>query len=332
MKMNLILINILRILRKVYTKILGTYKPPLLQREENPDHASVMIFNLLSSDKPCMIARFGSTELSAIVNYSGVNSKKHSILKFIKGEQPEWWWNPNIMKQMQEWSGFFPSTPDNMQKFGNLMINDIKELDLLGCWIPNEALFADDLKSVKKVHLRLLEPFWAKTPWTRYLRGKRVVVVHPFANDIQYQYTNNINKLYANPDILPEFSSLRVIKAVQSLGGENNGFKDWFEALQWMKDEIDKKDYDVCLIGCGAYGFPLAAHVKRQGKKAIHLGGALQLLFGIKGKRWEDPNYGVKEWGIPYGSYTSIINKYWISPSKEGKPKNANKVEGGCYW
>lgn len=49
-----------------------------------------------------------------------------------------------------------------------------------------------------------------------------------------------------------------------------------------MKDEIDKRDYDIALIGCGAYGFPLAAHIKRSGKKAVHLGGALQLLFGIK--------------------------------------------------
>ena len=55
-----------------------------------------------------------------------------------------------------------------------------------------------------------------------------------------------------------------------------------------MENEIDKHDYEVCLIGCGAYGLPLAAHVKKQGKKAIHIGGALQLLFGIMGKRWID--------------------------------------------
>ena len=254
-----------------------------MEREEDPNKASEMISSLLSSDSPCMIARFGSTELSAIVNYLGVNSKKHSVLKFIKGEQPEWWWNKNIMKQMQEWSGFFPPTPENMQKFGEIMMHDINELDLLGCWINNEGWLTRKLKNVERVHLRLLEPFWAKKPWTRYLRGKRVVVVHPFANDIHNQYINNRNKLFANPDVLPEFASLRVIKAVQSLGGEDNNFKNWFEALQWMKNEIDKKDYDICLIGCGAYGLPLAAHVKRQGKKAVHLGGALQLLFGIKG-------------------------------------------------
>jgi hypothetical protein len=100
-----------------------------------------------------------------------------------------------------------------------------------------------------------------------------------------------------------------------------------------MEDEIDKHEYDVCLIGCGAYGMPLAAHVKRQGKKAVHLGGVLQLLFGIKGNRWEDPYYAVKEWGVPVGAYANLVNRpYWIKPGEYGRPKNADNVEGACYW
>ena len=330
--MNELSIFTLKALRKLYTKTFGGYQLPPLQREEDPDKASEMIYNLLVQDKPCMIARFGSTELSALVNYLGVNTPKHSIIKYIKGEQPEWWWNKSIMNQMQQWSGFFPPTPKNMQRFGNLMLEDIKALDLLGCWVESETWFAKELNHVQKVHLRLLEPFWSNNPWTRYLKGKRIIVVHPFAEDIISQYNRHRTQLFANPDILPEFASLRVIKAVQSLGGENNGFKDWFEALDWMKTEINKEEYDICLIGCGAYGFSLAAHVKRQRKKAIHLGGALQLLFGIKGKRWENPTYGVKEWGIPYGSYSTLMNEYWIRPGESGRPQNANQVEGGCYW
>lgn len=212
------------------------------------------------------------------------------------------------------------------------MMEDMKELDLLGSWVKNEVWFTNELEYIQRVHLRLLEPFWANKPWTRCLKGKRVVVVHPFAEDILVQYINNRTLLFNNLDTLPEFASLRTVKAVQSLGGENNGFKDWFDALKWMEDEIDKEDYDICLIGCGAYGFPLAAHVKRQGKKAVHLGGALQLLFGIRGKRWENPSYGIREWGIPYGSYSSLMNKYWVRPGEGGRPKNANQVEGGCYW
>lgn len=322
----------LRVLRKAYAKFFGGYKLQQAEYENDPDTASNMIYALLEPGEPCMIARFGSTELLALVNYLGVNADRHSVVKFISGEQPQWWWEKNVMDQMQKWSGFFPSTQDNLQRFGDLMMADMEELDLLGCWLEDEARFAKELSGVKRVQLRLLEPFWSKKPWSRYLKGRRVVVVHPFADDITAQYHNNREKLFDNPDTLPKFASLRVVKAVQSLGGEDCGFSDWFEALKWMENEVDKEDYDVCLIGCGAYGFPLAAHVKRSGKQAIHLGGALQLLFGIKGKRWEDPEYGVRKWGVKYGSYVNLFTENWVRPGSCGRPSNANQVEGACYW
>lgn len=329
--MNQAFVLFLKICRKLYAKTFGGYQLPLLQREEDPDKASEMIYNLLMADKPCMIARFGAFELATLVNYLGVKDSNHSIIKFIKGEQPEWWWNERLIKYMNTNAGFFPPTHQAITQFCDLMMQDMKELNLLGCWVKNEAWFTKELKHIQRVHLRLLEPFWADKPWTRCLKNKNIVVVHPFTEDILSQY-NNRTLLFSNPDTLPKFASLRTVKAVQSLGGEDNGFKDWFEALKWMEDEVDKEDYDICLIGCGAYGFPLAAHVKRQGKKAVHLGGALQLLFGIRGKRWENPSYGVREWGIPYGSYSSLMNKYWVRPGEGGRPKNANQVEGGCYW
>ena len=160
----------------------------------------------------------------------------------------------------------------------------------------------------------------------------RVVVVHPFAELIRYQFENNREKLFENKDILPPFQ-LRTVEAIQSMCGENKkGFLSWFDALNWMENEMDKEPFDIALIGCGAYGFPLAAHAKRQGKKAVHMGGALQLLFGIKGNRWENPLYGVREWGLPEGLYTKMFNNYWVKPGDSFKPANADQVEGACYW
>lgn len=319
---------ILKILRKLYAKTFGGYQLPPLQREEDPDKASEMIYNLLSDDKPCMIARFGSTEMSAIINYLGVNSPQHSIWKFIKGQQPEWWWNKNIMNQMQQWSGFFPPTPENMQRFAKMMIEDAKEVDLLGSWLNEEYLFFQN-RDIQAVKLVLLEPYHSKHPWSRILQNKKVLVVHPFAQLINEQYKNR-KQLFCNPQVLPDFD-LITLEAVQSLGGSNNKFQSWFEALQWMEDEMDKTDYDICLIGCGAYGFPLAAHAKRKGKKAVHLGGALQLLFGIKGRRWENINYPAI-WNLPPNTYTTLFNEYWIRPSKYETPTTASRVENGCYW
>lgn len=156
-----------------------------------------------------------------------------------------------------------------------------------------------------------------------------MLVIHPFAELIIKQYQRR-EQLFDNPDVLPEFD-LKVIKAVQSLGGESNGFADWFEALQYMKNEMDRTDYDICLIGCGAYGFPLAAHAKRQKKKVVHFGGELQLLFGIKGSRWEDPLQAIK-CGLPRDFYQKLfINPAWVRP-EEYKNAHSLKVENACYW
>lgn len=317
-----------KILRKLFNR--NSDHHVSLDNAMNAEEASDEIEKLLASENGVMIARYGSTELCAIKNYMGVRTGRN-IISYIKGKTGEWWWNPNIFDQMQRWSGFYPATEANISRFSELMMEDSRELDLLGSWCSNESIMLPYIKNSPITLLRYLEPFWASSPWTKSLKGKKILVVHPFAKSILSQYKRR-DKLFDNPDILPEFESLKVIQAVQSLGKGDSRFKNWFEALEWMKREIDKADYDVCLIGCGAYGFPLAAHVKRQGKKAIHLGGALQLLFGIRGRRWDDPDYGVREWGIPKGQYSNLVNEYWIRPSSEETPSSSSDVEGNCYW
>lgn len=328
--MNKMGIYALKALRRLYSKCFASKAEVYDRGITDPDKASELIYNLLATGKPCMIARYGSTEMFAITNYLGVTAKHHSAWKYIQGKQFAWWWENNVKDQMTRWSGFFPATEENLMKFGEMMVEDSKQVDILGSWLSTEQYLNEQLKSASRVHLMQLEPFWGTKPWSRALKGKRVLVVHPFSETIKTQY-NKRHELFLKDDTLPDFEVLEVVRAVQSIGGESS-YKDWFDALNFMKSEIEKHDFDVCLVGCGAYGFPLAAHVKRMGKQAVHLGGALQLLFGIRGNRWEDPNYGVKEWGIPSGTYSGLSNEYWVRPSKEEKPKTAGQVEGSCYW
>jgi hypothetical protein len=118
---------------------------------------------------------------------------------------------------------------------------------------------------------------------------------------------------------LPDFE-LRTLKAVQTAAGEiDPRFNTWFDALAYMKSEMDKIDYDVAIIGCGAYGFLLAQYAKQRGKIGLHIGGGTQVVFGIMGKRWENTS-------------KHAVNEYWVRPSREETPKNANGVENGCYW
>ena len=319
----------LKVLRKIYGKLFATKSSTYDRGITDPDKASELIYNLLASGKPCMVARYGAFELTSVVNYLGVKNAQHSCLKYISGKSPQWWWNKRLMKFMQSNAGFFPSTEENLMKFGEMMVEDSKLVDILGSWQKGEFYLSSVLTEAKKIQLMYLDPYWSKKPWSRVLEGKKVLVVHPFAESIKSQYEKR-KYLFKVQDTLPDFKSLEVIKAIQSIGGESNGYKDWFEALEYMMSEIDKHDYDVCLIGCGAYGFPLAAHVKRMGKQAIHIGGSLQLLFGIMGNRWDhdEPHY---ENGV-FIYYAGLENKYWVRPSVSERPKTHKVVENSCYW
>ena len=288
----------------------------------NKEYANDLIYQELIQNKPSMIARLGSTEILCMTNYLGVTNyaKYKKTASYIKGITPPWWWENSTISQMEQWSGFFPREVKKVEQFCELMLRDMPEVNILGSWLKEEKFFQNEMSTAKKVMLEDLEPFFAPNPWTNALEGKRVLVIHPFSKSIEKQYIHRKN-LFPN-GLLPDFQ-LFTIKAVQTIAGQKTQFNDWFEALEHMKCEIEAINFDICILGCGAYGFPLAAHIKRKGKIAIHLGGVTQLLFGIKGKRWE--NY------IVY-PYTNLYNEHWVRPFENEKPDGADRVEGACYW
>lgn len=330
--MNRLFPRLLGFLRRMYVgKLKGGPQPRPLSRLDDPDAISDIIYRLLTSEAPCMISRFGSCELNCAVNALGVKEGPKKWLSYIQGKAPAFWWEENVMNSMKSNAGFFSNTPEQLSLFGERYLNDARKVDVLGSWCDAENDVQEYITRATKVNLLYLEPYFAAQPWSRALAGKKVLVVHPFASLIEQQYREHRQQLFTNTEVLPEFQ-LMTMQAVQSIGGDSNGFDTWFDALKYMEQEIDKREYDICIIGCGAYGLPLAAHVKRQGKKAIHLGGATQLLFGIKGKRWENPDYGTNEPNFPTGFYLRLFNEYWRRPGESDKPASASRVEGGCYW
>lgn len=290
----------------------------------SPEKNSNIIYKSLTQKEPCMIARFGGIEQTIIANYLSIKSSKRSLLNCITGKQPYWWWEKKIKKEFKTNAGFFPNEIIYIEEYCRQMIEDIKQLDVLLTWYGKEFYILKDKMRIPLISLQESEPWWQKDPWTLALKGKNVLVIHPFSELIEEQYKKR-KLLFINQDVLPDFN-LITIKAVQSINGECDDFKTWFEALDYMEKEIKRTEFDIALIGCGAYGFCLAAYIKRIGKKAFHMGGVLQLLFGIKGSRWEDPNYH------PKYNYNLLFNKYWIKPTKQYIPKSAKLVENSCYW
>ena len=286
------------------------------------ESANLFISNLLISENPCMIARFGSTELSAMLAIERFQESSlfDKLFESYKYRTINLWNSPPV-RALQTYSGFFPVKKRALKRFFEVMQSAVDELDLLGSWSKLESRYTQHLHQLPACELPLLEPYFHDDPWSRHLEGKKVLVIHPFAKLIQKQYHQNRLHLFPNRCVLPEFS-LRVIEAVQTLAGDHDErFDDWFDALDWMESEAIAVDFDVAIIGCGAYGFPLAARLKKHGKKSIHLGGATQILFGIKGNRWDERV-----------EFSAMYNKYWVRPGKRGRPANYQVVEGGCYW
>lgn len=306
-------------LRKVVSPFVKDKVDRVLSFNMKGENVQDYIRQLLESESPVMIARFGSTELTALEGYRCAINLKNTY-RYITKRIDHIGYANYIARNMWELSGFFPSNENTLNRFCELMIDLIPEVDVLGSWRIEEHLFDKELEKTIKVPLSDLEPYYFNNPWTTAIEGRKVLVVHPFEDTIRKQH-ERYEKLFADKRLTPNYD-LQTLKAVQSIAGNKPAeFDNWFQALDWMKGEIDKRDFDVAIIGCGAYGFPLAAHVKKIGKKAVHLGGAVQYLFGI----WSN---AVKD----SPEMNGLRNEYWVRPSLEETPQRSKVVENSRYW
>jgi hypothetical protein len=293
--------------------------------EYTGEAAAALIRGKLVSDSPCMIGRFGATELAGMMCVRDIESTLPLWLKYWKVFRGEMRtagkWNRRIRQHMADWSGFFPVTDDALTRFTRLMEEDARCLDVLGSWLAEEVRIRTLFEKATIIPIDIiLFPYLQDDLWTQALAGKKVLVIHPFEDSIKKQYAKR-HLLFDGKTVLPDFE-LMTLKAVQSLRGEMDQFVSWFDALAWMCQQVDRMDFDVALIGAGAYGFPLAAHIKRSGRKAVHVGGGLQLWFGIMGKRWEE-DANLK----PY------VNEHWVRPNENETPRDLKTLESGwCYW
>lgn len=294
---------------KIYSNSLRKYNGKDIMSK---DDANIWIKQMIESGEPFMAARFGAFELLNMWTYEfNINDKK-------KAKRFNYLCNN---------AGFFPKNIDLLKKYTEIMIESCKEVDLQAIWFHKfEDYYINKYmkKDIVQTYLLDFEPWSSeKYHWSSALEDKRVLVIHPFDNTINSQFKNR-EKLFVGSNILPNFE-LITLKSVQTIAGNKDlRFSDWFQALDYMTEEALKINFDIAIIGCGAYGYPLAARLKRAGKQAIHLGGATQIMFGIKGNRWE------KNKEFEYVS--KWFNEYWTKPLNKDVVKNKEQIEDSCYW
>lgn len=254
---------------------------------------------------PFLFARCGATEMRTVADY------RHNGGHF----------TDRTRQDIQNLSGVFPTDDETLGRFCDLYVACAQSADLLALWdVGDEREVIRGCQGTLFTQLRALEPYYHAHPWSAALAGKKVLVVHPFKETILRQYARR-EQLFPGTDILPAFASLTVVQAVQGLAGQQTGYASWFDALAATQAEMDAADYEVAIIGAGAYGLPLAAHARDTGHTAIQMSGATQLLFGIRGKRWDD-----------HPVISKLYNNAWVRPAPEEGISHRETVEGGSYW
>lgn len=169
---------------------------------------------------------------------------------------------------------------------------------------------------IYKIQAPQLEPYYYKDSWMPALKGKRVLIVHPFVTTIQQQLLN-LKEIFPCPWF--EDCTFVFAKPPMTLAGNHQG-KDWKEHYDQFITELDQiKEYDIALVAAGGYGMLIADYIYTQKKQVLYIGGALQIFFGIIGKRW----FENKE-------ILAMMNDYWVRPKE--RPDNCLRVERGCYW
>ena len=259
----------------------------------------------IQSGDPFIASKIGAVERTVISDRLQFNDYKNQTKFFASNN-----------------AGISPGDDNTLDFFFEIYTSALQNISYLGSMESyEEAIVIENFASQAEFfELRFLEPFYFDNPWSEALEGKKVLVIHPFEEDIKNQYAQREHIFGHN--VLPEFN-LKTIKSEQTNGGglASGGDLNFAEALEIMTGKMDKIDYDVALIGCGAYGLILADYALSQEKQAVHIGGGLQIMFGIKGKRWDNhPDIG------------PMYNDHWCRPHHSTKPVRFEAIEGGTYW
>lgn len=285
---------------------------------------NTLINNFIIQNKPGLIGKLGSTESQNI--YQMHFDSRLDFLN-LNVEAIDCFRSDFFTADLEIGPGVFPLTPFSAKTWALLYVNAIKNMDVCAVWWKNfDKVILERYNptiSIPKNSDLLNHSGKREDSWFYHLGGKKVLVIHPMADTIYSQH-----KVFM--DIWPgsEQFDLRCIRyPYQPVVGGETGFKSSHAVCESIVDQLASIDFDICLIGAGGNSLIIGNEIKKMKKLCIHMGGSLQLLFGIRGRRWEDQFSD--EWRASTG-YNS--NPMWRFPFESDIPIQAKLVENGAYW
>ena len=226
------------------------------------------------------------------------------------------------MRRLHIDSGVFPETRRQFREFLQTYRAAVRQLDSVCLW-QTDPFLAQYEEAFLEIHCPQAFRIFLSDLSTEVIggiAGKKWLVVSPFTETMGRQAARlpdvHAGKPWA-PRLAGQEKKCDFVRCPTFSYLKPSPYSTWSEGLEKLAESVLARDFDVALIGAGAWSLPLAARLKEAGKMAVHLGGETQLVFGIKGQRWEGYD---------------IYNEHWVRPSAAETPAGFLQKEQGCYW
>tara|TARA_B100001093_G_C26756939_1_gene983880 strand:+ start:528 stop:1403 length:876 start_codon:yes stop_codon:yes gene_type:complete len=270
---------------------------------------------LLGSEKPFFIGRLSGNETAFCGNEI---FKKQSL--------------PSTTDNLRKVAGIYFSSNKNKDFYIEKYSQSVRSCNLLANFPADSKIFELNknfnrfleisYSDLPQIHNRCVEPYYfmgnTSYNFSKCIEGKKILIVSSHLESIKKQI-HLLSSLFRRKI----FSGNRfVFLKPPSTYGENHLGVDWSVYWKSFTQEIAKLDFDLALLSCGGYGMITSAFIREELQKSvIYVGGALQLWFGIKGKRWDQ-----------HPIISTFYNENWIRAAKSEIPRGSEQVENSCYW
>jgi hypothetical protein len=273
------------------------------------------IKRLIESNQPFFIGRIAGVELQIA----------HHVMEG-KNYLPE-------LEGLEQNAGMYTKNDASVHEYVAQLVKTYDHCTVIAEWEKTGSVFAfhgmgqelitKRTPHIPKISALALEPYYCQDSWMSSLRGKRILIIHPFVDTIQKQI-KKLALLFPGRSWF-EDCEITCLSPPLTLAGNHQG-KDWQEHYTTFVREVEQvvkaKSFDLALVAAGGYGMLVSDFLFTELHLSVmYVGGALQLFFGIIGKRWFD-NKRILE----------LVNDEWVRPGKVDKPTNCTRVEKGCYW
>ena len=201
--------------------------------------------------------------------------------------------NQNIVKLKQQEGIQFQS----QKEFENFCVNNLEYMKNANInlafrhmdhgYYKVEKIQNEYIKLIKNINTKIIPydalyiyNFLHETPWTRLLRGKKILIVAPHVDKIKERVKSKIYDI----NLFPDCKFVFVDSPKTYSNHESNNIESNINVLMDRINNI-KDEFDVALLGCNGYSNIISGLLKNINKSSIVVGNLLYMWFGVYTKQ-----------------------------------------------